>query len=96
MDEQNPSARMNGPAVEPLDSAEPDDVDSQSPATEGQDIDMAAVIAELDDAKQQMAEMLDTLQRSRAEMANFRRRMEQEQERNRQRATERLLPACCR
>jgi len=91
MDEQNPSARMNGPAVEPLDSAEPDDVDSQSPATEGQDIDMAAVIAELDDAKQQMAEMLDTLQRSRAEMANFRRRMEQEQERNRQRATERLL-----
>jgi molecular chaperone GrpE len=78
---------MNGGTdepVEPVTTVEPPEEHTEAP-------DLATLMAELDETKQQMAEMLDTLQRSRAEMANFRRRMEQEQERIRQRAAERLL-----
>lgn len=52
--------------------------------------------AELDQLRSESAELLDTLQRSRAEFANYRRRVEQERELSRQRATEdivrKLLP----
>lgn len=52
--------------------------------------------SELDQLRAESAELLDTLQRSRAEFANYRRRVEQEREMARQRATEdivrKLLP----
>ncbi|HMM42179.1 MAG TPA: nucleotide exchange factor GrpE [Thermomicrobiales bacterium] len=52
--------------------------------------------SELDQLRAESAELLDTLQRSRAEFANYRRRVEQERELSRQRATEdivrKLLP----
>jgi len=64
-------------------------------ATEGEQRDdrpsMEDMLAELEQTRQQVASMLDDLQRARAEMINFRRRKEQEQEQIRQRATERLL-----
>lgn len=49
------------------------------------------MLAELEQVKADAAEMLDSLQRSRAEFANYRRRIEQEQERMRVNATERVI-----
>jgi len=52
--------------------------------------------SEIEQARAEAAELLDTLQRSRAEFANYRRRVEQERELARLRATEdivrKLLP----
>jgi molecular chaperone GrpE len=53
--------------------------------------DLETIAAELEQTKQQMADYLDQFQRARAELANVRRRFEQEQERTRQRAAERLI-----
>lgn len=65
---------------------------NEQPADErGDELTVADMLAELEQTRQEAAEMLDSLQRARAEMINFRRRMEQEQERIRQRAAERLL-----
>ena len=52
---------------------------------------MEEVLAELEQFKADAAEMLDRLQRSHAEFANFRRRIEQERELQRSRATEDLV-----
>lgn len=52
---------------------------------------MEEVLAELDQFKADAADMLDRLQRSHAEFANFRRRIEQERELQRSRATEDLV-----
>ena len=52
---------------------------------------MEEMLAELDRVRSDAAEMLDQLQRARAEFANFRRRQEQEQELLRQRAGERII-----
>lgn len=60
-------------------------------AERSEEVSLVDVLAELEKTRQEAAEMLDSLQRARAEMVNFRRRMEQEQERIRQRAAERLL-----
>ena len=57
--------------------------------SEAPTLEMIAV--ELEQTRQQMAEYLDQFQRSRAELANIRRRFEQDQERTRQRAAERLI-----
>lgn len=73
--------RMNGAAA-----------DDEAAAVEGAEApDMETIAAELEQTKQQMADYLDQFQRSRAELANIRRRFEQEQERTRQRAAERLV-----
>jgi molecular chaperone GrpE len=71
----------------------PDATDAQSTATETQTEapDLETIAAELEQTKQQMAEYLDQFQRARAELANIRRRFEQDQERVRQRASERLI-----
>jgi len=47
--------------------------------------------SELDQLRAESAELLDTLQRSRAEFANYRRRVEQEREMARHRATEEII-----
>ncbi len=52
---------------------------------------MDDLLAQLEEIRRESAEMLDTLQRSRAEFANYRRRIEQERELNRQRATEDII-----
>jgi molecular chaperone GrpE len=52
---------------------------------------MEAVLGELEQFKADAAEMLDRLQRSQAEFANFRRRIEQERDLQRSRATEDLV-----
>ncbi|HYI14495.1 MAG TPA: nucleotide exchange factor GrpE [Thermomicrobiales bacterium] len=52
---------------------------------------MEEVLAELEQFKADAADMLDRLQRSHAEFANFRRRIEQERELQRSRATEDLV-----
>jgi molecular chaperone GrpE len=52
---------------------------------------LAEMLAELEQVKADAAEMLDSLQRARAEFANYRRRIEAEQVRIRERATEQLL-----
>jgi molecular chaperone GrpE len=52
---------------------------------------MEEMLAELDAVKRDAAEMLDSLQRARAEFANYRRRIEQEQGRLRERATQQLV-----
>jgi molecular chaperone GrpE len=52
---------------------------------------MEGVLAELEQFKADAADMLDRLQRSQAEFANFRRRIEQERELQRSRATEDLV-----
>jgi molecular chaperone GrpE len=52
---------------------------------------MQEMLAELEQMRSDAAEMLDQLQRARAEFANFRRRQEQEQELLRQRAGERII-----
>jgi molecular chaperone GrpE len=72
----------------PLDAA-----DEQSTAAESQTEapDLETIAVELEQTKQQMAEYLDQFQRARAELANIRRRFEQDQERVRQRASERLI-----
>ncbi|HUG15283.1 MAG TPA: nucleotide exchange factor GrpE [Thermomicrobiales bacterium] len=49
------------------------------------------LLSELEQLKADAAEMLDSLQRARAEFANYRRRIEAEQTRLRERATEQLL-----
>ena len=49
------------------------------------------MLAELEQVKRDASDMLDQLQRARAEFANFRRRQEQEQELLRQRAGERII-----
>jgi molecular chaperone GrpE len=51
----------------------------------------ASPLEQLEDLKSALATMLDDLQRSRAEFANYRRRMEQDQAQMRARATEGLL-----
>jgi molecular chaperone GrpE len=51
----------------------------------------ASPLEQLEDLKAALATMLDDLQRSRAEFANYRRRMEQDQAQMRVRATEGLL-----
>ncbi|MCO5176081.1 MAG: nucleotide exchange factor GrpE [Thermomicrobiales bacterium] len=55
-------------------------------ATTGND-----AVSELDQLRAESAELLDTLQRSRAEFANYRRRVEQEREMARHRATEEII-----
>jgi molecular chaperone GrpE len=76
-----------------MNEREPAATDTESTATNGRaeapDLEMIAV--ELEQTKQQMAEYLDQFQRARAELANIRRRFEQDQERVRQRASERLI-----
>ena len=52
---------------------------------------MEEVLAELEQFKADAADMLDRLQRSHAEFANFRRRIEQERDLQRSRATEDLV-----
>ena len=52
---------------------------------------MEEVLAELEQLKADAADMLDRLQRSHAEFANFRRRIEQERDLQRSRATEDLV-----
>ncbi len=52
---------------------------------------MEEVLSELEQFKSDAADMLDRLQRSHAEFANFRRRIEQERETQRSRATEDLV-----
>lgn len=52
---------------------------------------MEEMLAELDQVRTDMAEMLDALQRSRAEFANYRRRIEQEREQLRLRAGESIV-----
>jgi molecular chaperone GrpE len=52
---------------------------------------MEEVLAELDQFKADAADILDRLQRSHAEFANYRRRIEQERELQRSRATEELV-----
>jgi len=52
---------------------------------------MEDVLAELEQFRADAAEMLDRLQRSHAEFANFRRRIEQERDLQRSRATEDLV-----
>lgn len=52
---------------------------------------MEEMLAEMEQIRRDASEMLDQLQRARAEFANYRRRQEQEQELLRQRATERLV-----
>lgn len=52
---------------------------------------MEEVLAELEQFKSDAADMLDRLQRSHAEFANFRRRIEQERDMQRSRATEDLV-----
>ena len=52
---------------------------------------MEAMLAELNQVRTDMAEMLDSLQRSRAEFANYRRRIEQEREQLRVRAAESIV-----
>jgi len=52
---------------------------------------MEDVLAELEQFKADAADMLDRLQRSHAEFANFRRRIEQDRELQRSRATEDLV-----
>jgi molecular chaperone GrpE len=64
--------------------------------TDEQQLSMEEVLAELEQFKADAAEMLDRLQRSQAEFANYRRRIEGERELQRARATEdvvrKLLP----
>jgi molecular chaperone GrpE len=71
----------------------PDAAHEQSAATDtpAEAPDLETIAAELEQTKQQMAEYLDQFQRARAELANIRRRFEQDQERIRQRASERLI-----
>lgn len=57
----------------------------------GQTMTLPEMMAELEQVKADAAEMLDSLQRARAEFANYRRRIESEQVRLRERATEQLL-----
>jgi molecular chaperone GrpE len=52
---------------------------------------MQEMLAELEQVRNDAADMLDQLQRARAEFANFRRRQEQEHELLRQRAGERII-----
>lgn len=52
---------------------------------------MEAVLAELEQFRSDAADMLDRLQRSHAEFANFRRRIDQERDLQRSRATEDLV-----
>jgi len=52
---------------------------------------MEEMLAELNQVRIDMAEMLDSLQRSRAEFANYRRRIEQEREQLRVRAAESIV-----
>ena len=54
-------------------------------------LSLEEVLAELEQFKADAADMLDRLQRSQAEFANFRRRIEQERELQRSRATEDLV-----
>jgi molecular chaperone GrpE len=49
------------------------------------------LLAQVEQFRVEAADMLDTLQRSRAEFANYRRRIEQEREQLRARATEQLV-----
>jgi molecular chaperone GrpE len=71
----------------------PGAADDQFAATEShtETPDLETIAVELEHTKQQMAEYLDQFQRARAELANIRRRFEQDQERVRQRASERLI-----
>lgn len=78
--------------VDDVTEREPEATDEvpQEAEHDGQ-LTVADMLAELEQTRQDTAEMLDSLQRARAEMVNYRRRMEQEQERIRQRAAERVL-----
>jgi molecular chaperone GrpE len=84
---------MEGP---PLVTQEMDEMDKTltdnhpDAATDGQP-SMEEVLAELEQFKADAADMLDRLQRSQAEFANFRRRNEQERELLRARATEDII-----
>jgi len=71
---------------EMLTDRQPNDDDTQS----GQP-SMEEILAELEQFKADAAEMLDRLQRSQAEFANFRRRIDQERDLQRARATENLI-----
>jgi molecular chaperone GrpE len=66
------------------------DTERDNAAENGQP-SMEAVLAELEQFKADAADMLDRLQRSHAEFANFRRRIDQERDLQRSRATEDLV-----
>lgn len=82
----NESERARGAAVDDDTVNAPSDDNREDHAPT-----MAYVQAEIDEMQQQLADYLDQAQRARAELINVRRRMEQEQERLRQRAAERLV-----
>jgi len=69
---------------------ETDQMDVMNDQPEEQ-LTMEAVLAELEQFKADAADMLDRLQRSQAEFANFRRRIDQERDLQRSRATEDLV-----
>jgi molecular chaperone GrpE len=52
---------------------------------------LETMLAQLEDVKRESAELLDSLQRSRAEFVNFRRRVEQDREVARQRAHDEIV-----
>lgn len=62
-----------------------------STAEDGEFATASGEMTELDQLRVESAELLDTLQRSRAEFANYRRRVEQEREMARHRATEEII-----
>lgn len=77
-----------------------EDVERMNPATanggtddssDGDAPSIQEMLAELERVKADAADMLDSLQRARAEFANYRRRVEADQARVRERATEQLL-----
>jgi molecular chaperone GrpE len=65
--------------------------ETQTTESQTEQPSMEQVLAELEQFKADAAEMLDRLQRSQAEFANFRRRIDQERELMRVRATEDLI-----
>jgi molecular chaperone GrpE len=71
-----------------------DQIDAMNDETNEQTVEQATMedaLAELEQFKADAAEMLERLQRSQAEFANFRRRTEQERELQRVRATEDII-----
>ncbi|RIK47140.1 MAG: nucleotide exchange factor GrpE [Chloroflexi bacterium] len=82
---------MKANAVEVTEQGNGAAEEHEAEASQSGERTVADMLAELEQTRQEAAELLDSLQRARAEMVNYRRRMEQEQERLRQRATERLL-----
>jgi molecular chaperone GrpE len=75
-----PEEQLNETVNETVESAEPNVETTEEQVTEQSDVDVAALQAELDQAKAELAEVKDASLRVQAEMQNVRRRAEQDVE----------------